>query len=149
MKRYYDWLLNGPHEAYAIGMECDGRLVGLCFGGQFRGALSGYLRANRWFLAIRAILRPWVFTKRIVRDRLRLGLRLLRRHRAIPTTGRPARSFGILAIAVAPRYHGRKIGYSMLRSSEEYAYLHGWRHMHLTVEPATATQLRSTNAWGG
>ena len=78
--RYYQWLLTGPHEAASLGIWKDGRLVGFCFGGIFRGALSGFVGNNRWYLAGRVLTHPWLVANPIFRDRLRIGLKGLKRY---------------------------------------------------------------------
>lgn len=45
VRRYYLWLLIGPHDAVNVGaFDLENVLVGFCFGGKFRGALSGFLQ---------------------------------------------------------------------------------------------------------
>jgi len=47
VRRYYEWQLVGPHEVTAISAYINTELVGFCFGGMFRGALSGFVRNNQ------------------------------------------------------------------------------------------------------
>ncbi len=56
--RNYRWQFTGPHDLTALGATVDGRLVGFVLGGRFRGSTSGFVRANRWFLAGRVLRHP-------------------------------------------------------------------------------------------
>ena len=57
IRRYYEWQLTGPHDVTALGSFLDDKLVGFCFGGIFRGAMSGYLYKNSiyWIFLIIAL----------------------------------------------------------------------------------------------
>src|SRR3954470_12084088 len=50
VRRYYLWLLEGPHDAGLMLAWRGDRLVGFCAAGWFRGAMRGFLRANRLYL---------------------------------------------------------------------------------------------------
>lgn len=81
-KRYYDWLLTGPHpDAFCIGLECELTLVGFCFGGRFNAATGGFLQKNRTFLIGRVLTHPWLVFNPLFRERLTLGVTILRRLR--------------------------------------------------------------------
>jgi len=140
VRRYYEWQLLGPHDSVALGAVVDGELVGFCFGGVFRGALSGFVRKNRLFLAWRILIHPWLVTNPLIRDRLKLGTRVLRWTARGPVpraTSRAAseqhRSFGILAIAVHPASQGLGIGKMLMQEAERIALQRGFTSMHLTV----------------
>lgn len=156
--RYYAWQLDGPHDATSVVALRDGRIVGYCVGGVFRGALSGFLRANRAYLAAQVLLRPWLLLTPIVTDRVRVALRLLPRAGApapkatgpaalVPASGAsptapavPAsarhggKPFGILAIAADPTAGGG-IGSALMRHMERTAIDRGFAQMQLTVSP--------------
>jgi ribosomal protein S18 acetylase RimI-like enzyme len=137
--RYYKWQLHGPHEVVALGIFCEDQLAGFCFGGVFRGALSGFVQTNRGFLIRRVLAHPWLIANPIFRDRLVLGFRTLqysRRKPLIAAISQPShveRSFGILAIAVDPVFQGTGIGKILIRESESQAARQGFARMHLTV----------------
>jgi hypothetical protein len=64
VRRYYYWLLTGPHpDSFTIGAWQGEQLAGFCFGGKFRGALSGFLRKNRAYLAWRVLTHPWLIRR--------------------------------------------------------------------------------------
>src|SRR4051794_28874673 len=84
VRRYYAWQLDGPHDVVALGAKRGDKLVGFCFGGVFRGALSGFVQANRGFLVRRVLTHPWLVVNPIFRDRLALGVRSLRQFRKKP-----------------------------------------------------------------
>jgi ribosomal protein S18 acetylase RimI-like enzyme len=106
----------------------------------FRGALSGFVQANRSFLIRRVLTQPWLLANPIFRDRLVVGVRTLRHFRkkppstAIPQPAHIERSFGILAIAVDPVFQGTGVGKILIQASESQAAHQGFTRMHLTVQ---------------
>jgi len=135
VRRYYKWQLQGPHNCVALGI-CQGKkLVGFCFAGIFRGAFSGFLRENRNFLIWRVLLRPWLISNPLFRERLTLALRSLFR-RSVPvasTVMYVKNSFGILSIAVDPAVQGLGYGKQLILEVERAAGERGFVHLHLTV----------------
>lgn len=145
VRRYYEWQLAGPHDAVAMGAFENEGLVGFCFGGVFRGAVSGFLQRNRAFLARRLLLRPGAVADPIFRSRLMSGLRILGHvHGAAPPAPRSAggRPFGILAVATSPSHQGRGVGFELMKTVEAVARSRGFRSMRLTVHPENATAIR-------
>jgi GNAT superfamily N-acetyltransferase len=146
--RYYRWQLTGPHECVALGLFVGTEIAGFCFGGQFRGALTGFVRRNRGFLAWRVLTRPWLLLHREFRSRLSLGSRLARSGtRGTTTSDEPrraerARSFGILSIAVHPRFQGAGLAMLLMSESERIARSQGYVQMHLTVHPRNTPAVR-------
>lgn len=146
--RYYDWQLNGPHDQHAIGAFVEGNLAGFCFGGTFRGALSGYLRENRFFLARRVLVRPWLLTDPLFRDRLTRGAQALKRFGWRKSTSEPNQaeaprsSFGILAIAVDPSCQGAGVGQALMREAETETRRRGLNQMNLSVSTANVQAIR-------
>lgn len=141
-KRYYDWLLTGPHpDAFCIGLDRELTLVGFCFGGRFNAATGGFLQKNRAFLIGRVLTHPWLVFNPLFRARLTLGLTILRRLRrtqpappiAWSELAKP--SFGILAIATHPAWQGQGVGKRLMVAAEARAREKGFRQMHLTVHP--------------
>lgn len=138
VRRYYEWQLTGPHDCLAIGaFDEQRRLLGFCFGGVFRGALSGFVQKNRRFLAFQVLRRPWlIFTNSIFRDRLRVGLRVAKKRSTQPAVSSDRgvnRPFGILSIAVDPVAQGKGVGQLLMQYSENYARQNGFKSMQLTV----------------
>jgi ribosomal protein S18 acetylase RimI-like enzyme len=143
VRRYYEWLLTGPHESFALGASVKAGLMGFCFGGVFRGAMSGFLRQNRAFLFGRILSRPWLAMNPLVRERAAMGLRILRRFgrqqagkpsAAAASSAKPESLFGILAIAVHPDSHGQGIGRALMDEAERSARRGDFKEMQLTVE---------------
>lgn len=145
VRRYYEWLLTGPHECFALGASVDADiLMGYCFGGVFNGALSGFLRQNRAFLFGRVLLRPWLGLNPLFRERATAGLRILRRFGRQPPTAplpssavaepKPGLPFGILGIAVHPDAHGQGIGTALMAEAERTARRSEFKEMNLTVQ---------------
>lgn len=146
IRRYYEWQLTGPHEAGAFGGCLGDELAGFCFGGVFRGAMSGFLRKNRPLLVRQVLTHPWLIANPIFRERLGMAARLLsRRARRSPiapeAAGRPA-SYGILAIAVHPDAQGLGLGKLLMLRSERAARERGFGQMHLTVNPQNTPAVR-------
>lgn len=149
-RRYYDWQLNGPHECQAIGAFVENELAGFCFGGTFKGALSGYLRANRLFLARKVLMRPWLLSDPLFRGRFVQGIAALRRIVRVapaaaangPATSRQPRSFGILSIAVDPDKQGLGVGKVLMAAAEREAKLRGKEQINLSVSVRNAAAIR-------
>lgn len=138
LRRYYEWQLTGPHDAAALGVREGGELAAFCFGGVFRGAVAGFLRKNRGFLVLRVLSRPWLVANPLFRERLWLGVTLplrLRAEKAAPPPPPRAPSFGILSIAVDPRFEGRGLGRVLMEEMESIARQRGFPAMNLTVDP--------------
>lgn len=144
VRRYYEWLLTGPHECFALGASVDEDiLMGFCFGGVFRGALSGFLGQNRAFLFGRMLTRPWLSMNPLFRERAASGYRILRRfgRQRAGTPGaaaisepKPTVPFGILGIAVHPDAHGQGIGTALMAEAERTARRGEFKEMQLTVQ---------------
>ncbi|MCC6972727.1 MAG: GNAT family N-acetyltransferase [Anaerolineae bacterium] len=145
VRRYYLWLMTGPHDAVNVGAFDDqDNLVGFCFGGKFRGALSGFLQQNRGFLIRTVLMRPWLLGNEIFRERLSLAFNIFRRLRkkSRSTTAvkkevsQPKRnSFGILSIAVDPQRQKTGAGRAIMEYCEQIAIQQGFQFMDLTVHP--------------
>lgn len=135
LARYYQWQLQGPHDAVAYGIYQGELLAGFCFGGVFRGALSGFLRKNRNFLIGRVLTHPWLVTTPIFRERLNLAWSVLMRRPTpvVSPTVFPQKSFGILSIAVDPQMQGTGYGKHLMLEIERTAMMRGFADMHLTV----------------
>ncbi|HEX2205772.1 MAG TPA: GNAT family N-acetyltransferase [Longimicrobium sp.] len=142
-RRYYAWLLAGPHDAHPRGAFAEGRLVGFCFGGVYRGALTGYVRGNAPYLALRALLRPRLLLGGAFRKAAALGARLLvRTPRRTPPPGGWLPSFGILSIAVHPEARGTGAARALMDDAEAEARRRGFGVMHLSVRPENARAVR-------
>jgi len=141
VRRLYDWQLRGPHEVVALGVVIGGQVAGFCFGGIFRGAVSGFVRTNRWFLGRRMLARPGLLLRRDTRVWL---MRLLRSGQSLraPAPATAVRSFGILAIAVDPTFQGSGIGRLLLEELEQLARRAGFAGLHLTVHPDNEPAVR-------
>ncbi len=150
VRRYYEWQMVGPHDAVNIGAWAGEVLIGFCFGGIFRGAMGGFLEANRSFLIRRVILHPWLLLNPLFRERARFAIdrvtRRTHRRRAEPTSPPPspvqARSFGILSIAVLPDYQGQGAAQVMMEYAERSAREREFVQMGLTVHPANMRAVR-------
>ena len=46
VRRYYEWQLTGPHDIAALGAFAGAGVEGYCFGGVFRGAMSGFFNST-------------------------------------------------------------------------------------------------------
>ena len=134
VRRYYEWLLTGPHQTTALAGVIENELAGFVFGGTFNGAMTGFLRRNRRYLAARVLTHPWLVTTPLFRERIALAGRLLLR-RPRRSSPEPARSpaFGILAIAVGPKWQGCGVGKQLMIRAERIAIERGFERMQLTV----------------
>jgi ribosomal protein S18 acetylase RimI-like enzyme len=143
VRRYYRWQLTGPHDAVALAAFDGSEVVGFCVAGVFRGALSGFLRANRLFLLGVLVRRPWLLSRAVVRERIAGRLRP-------PPTATPAAppAYGILVIAVAPDRRREGIGGALLRVTEDDARSRGFDRIRLTVDADNEPAVRFYEAAG-
>lgn len=136
VRRYYEWQLVGPHDHEFIGLFESNRLQGYAVGGISRGALAGFIKRNRGLLVLEMFKRPWLLLGKDFRRRSYAGFRVLS-SRPRSSGGAPirstARSFGILAIAVAPTVQGKGLGRILMNHLEAAAAGKGFNRMHLTV----------------
>lgn len=135
VRRYYQWLLEGPHQATTLAAIDKDELVGFVFGGVFNGAMTGFLQRNRGFLLARVLTHPWLLTTPLFRERIALAGRLLSRRR-VSSVAPARRAFGILAIAVHPAAQRSGVGKLLMTRSEELARSRGFDRMQLTVAKA-------------
>jgi len=146
VRRYYLWLLEGPHDAELMLAWQGERLVGFCAAGWFRGAVRGFLRANRVYLVGRVLRHPSLLRTELVRERIALAARLtLRFSRLRAMRSKQAdvpqdvRRFGVLSIATDPDARGSGAGRALMEEAEERARRDGYTSMLLTVHPANIT----------
>ena len=148
VERYYRWQLEGPHKkVLAVGAFLDGRCVGYSFSGDFNGSTSGFIRRNRNYLAGMILLRPWLLFNPLFLDRLRSGLTLLtlskrKKESVTQRAESKPRSYGILSIAVAPKFQKLGIGEVMMLDAEREAVGCNFPQMHLTVSPENEKAVR-------
>ena len=146
VRRYYQWLLDGPHDAQLTGAWAGTRLLGFCAAGVFRGAMSGFLRTNRRYLGFHIATHPRLVLNPLIRDRLfralkitlqfsRLGQRRKRASAAAP-------AFGVLAIATDPDARGAGAGRALMIEAEQRAGRLGHKRMVLTVHPSNQRAVR-------
>lgn len=142
VERYYRWLLDDAHDQVALG-AFGPDLLGFCFAGVFRGAMSGFLAQNRGYLFRRGLTRPWLFFNPLVRSRAKTALTILGR-RLRPTQTDPHalarrwKLFGVLSIATSPDVWGRGLGTALLNAAEEVAREREFVQMTLTVHPSNS-----------
>lgn len=147
VENYYLWQLEGPHRIVAAtGAYIEGECAGFCFSGIFNGSTSGFIKRNRFMLIKKTLFRPWLIFDANFLLRLSEGVRLLRRFSAKKQSQQRSpqqkiKSFGILSIAVSPRYRNLGIGKKLMNSAEQSAVKCGYEQMHLTVNPANHTAI--------
>lgn len=145
LRRYYHWLLDGPHDAALTGAWQHQSLVGFCAAGVFRGAMSGFLRANRAYLAAHVLRHPRLALNPLVRDRIAAALRITLKFSRLGQTAAssaPAPSFGILSIATDPSVRGAGVGRALMADAENRARRGRHPRMNLTVHPDNAHAIR-------
>ncbi len=146
VRRYYEWLLEGPHEAALMLAWRRDQLVGFCASGFFRGAMRGFLRANRVYLASRILRHPSLLRTELVRERIALAVQLTwrfsRARKARPSEPQDVRRFGVLSIATDPTAQGSGAGRALMGEAEQRARRDGYAAMVLTVHPENARAVR-------
>jgi ribosomal protein S18 acetylase RimI-like enzyme len=139
IQKYYEWQMLGPHEVYTCGAFLDGKCVGFYVGGSFRGATSGFLRHNQWFLVKHLLSRPWLIANPMVRARIKFSKHVLERSLKLNSpesmVKRAKKDFAILAIAVDPTSQRLGIGKMLMREAERTAVANGFSAMCLFVKP--------------
>jgi ribosomal protein S18 acetylase RimI-like enzyme len=146
VRRYYEWQMLGPHCTVSIGAFSQNELIGFCFGGVFRGALSGFIQKNRIFLIARVLTHPWLLLNPLFRTRLKVGTQSLLRifkfstkplvvPTSVVTPAEEKAAFGILSIAVSPKAQGSGTAVKLMQYSEDIAIERGFTEMSLTVHP--------------
>lgn len=135
VRRYYQWLLEGPHDAALMLAWRGDRLAGFCAAGWFRGAMRGFLRANRLYLAGRVLRHPSLLGSELVRERIALAVRLTWRFSRPTSAPQDVRRFGVLSIATDPDVRGSGAGRALMHEAEARARRDGHTSMLLTVHP--------------
>ena len=155
IRRYYHWLLTGFSEIYPICAETvNGQISGFCFSGVYAGSFSGFLRKNKWYLAINIILKPWLLLNPLIREQVKLALktikRLLRYQKRSkggknieqPIKIKKGSSFGILSIAVDPAFQRLGVGVLIMHEVEKWASENDYAQLHLSVHPDNLPAVR-------
>lgn len=146
VRRYYEWQLLPAHRRLCVGYFVEPSLWGYAFAGGGGGAVSGFVRRNKWFLLFRLLARPDLIFSGRARAAVRLGFSLLhpakRQRPSQPSLVSSGPSFGILAIAVDPSYQGKRIGGQLMDYCEVVARQHKCARMHLSVRPDNLQAVR-------
>lgn len=153
VRRYYEWQILGPHDAFYIGVYTQEEMLGFCFGGVFRGALWGFLERNRTFLVREVLLRPWLLFNPLFRGRVYVALRFLIRRYLFPRSNlsvdakssdpdRQVPLFRILSIAVTPQFHGSGAARLLMEYAERVALERSFTHIGLTVHASNKRAVR-------
>lgn len=138
IRRYYEWQMIGPHNHYNIVAELDGKLVGFCVGGISRGAMIGFLKKYRFYLAIKLLSKLYLlfhkdfFAKFVFAVKLFLKKIFFNEESKAKT--RISDSYGILAICVLKEVQGLGVAKELMIESENKAKREGFKYMHLTVD---------------
>jgi len=147
VRRYYEWQLSGPHDAVAVGVEQNGEVAGFCVAGRFRGSVGGFVRANRLRLACGLLCRPWLLGLGNYRRRVTRGVRLFLPSiagKAVPVVvpwPMPS-TFGVLVIAVNPKYGRSGCGRLLMNHCEQIAVDRNFSRLMLTVDPNNGGAIR-------
>ncbi len=152
VSRYYRWQLEGPHESVRLAAVIDSTLAGFCIAGRFQGALSGFLARNWYRLTLALLLKPWLLVDPSVRQKVAQALRSLgiltrdpRPREEMPPAGK---DFGILVVAVDPRFRRRGVGRRLMDVVEHVARGRGYARMHLSVDSGNAEAVHFYEALG-
>jgi ribosomal protein S18 acetylase RimI-like enzyme len=158
VRRYYEALMNGPHETVGLAaFEADGELRGFCFVGVRHEAESAYLRQNLVFVLGRIARKPWLLLDSFFFNRLLSGVRLLlpRRERrpahvAMPVDSPPPRpSYGIQVIMIDPAHQRKGYGKRLMEAAEQFAATRGHDYIELSVftDNAKAISFYEKTGW--
>jgi GNAT superfamily N-acetyltransferase len=148
VEKYYVWQLTGPHEKVrAAGAFVEGECAGFSFSGVFAGSTSGFIHKNRRLLAWAVLSHPSLLLSSQFLKRMSEGVRLLfrfvkKRPTTEPIESVTAPNYGILSIAVLPRFQKLGVGRLLMLDAEEQAIRYGRREICLTVHPANEKAVR-------
>jgi len=148
VRRYYLWQMRGPHGVSGLVALVREARVGFLIGGVFQGALTGFLRRHKWYLAFLLLVRPWLLFHSRFWRKIRTALRLLLASPKAPVreTSSPevcdSAQFTVLAVAVHPDFQRLGIGKCLMDLAERKARESGATEMHLTVEPENTPAIR-------
>lgn len=153
--RYYEWQYDSGAKIYPIGIYIDKKLVGYCIGGVFKAALGGFLARNKLFLLTQLLKNPSIFFMDKFLKNIFYALKLsiyFTVNDKIPENKNEDSSkkyFGILALAVHPKYHKNGFGKTLLSKSEAYASKNTFTHMRLTADVENENTIRfyESNGW--
>lgn len=138
VRRYYAWLLAGPHDAVFLVHETAGAIEGFVVGGRFARAFGGFVLRNKLHLATRVLRHPQLVLSRLGRRRVTSLLATFRR----PTGPAPAPLYRCLSIAVHPAAEGHGVGQALLDGLTEAARASGATRMQLGVDPSNLRAVR-------
>lgn len=144
--RYYLWQLDGTHDSFCYGCFMGDVLIGFCFAGVFRGSETGFIRRNAFRIGLHLIFHPKLLNMGIVKKRISYTMGVIYqffRKRMKKTFEKSINSkkvnkterYGILSIAVAPKFQGLGIGKTLMTLIEEDAINNGFTSIRLTVHP--------------
>lgn len=148
VERYYRWQIEGPHDHYLIVAFSGEEMAGFCVGGISRGALSGFLEKNKYYLGVKLISKFWLLFKGNLLKKFRIAFVfflkkfLPERKRKEESLEKRRDSFGILSICVIPQVLGLGIAQKIMQSSEIEAIRRGFGKMHLTVDAENHRAIR-------
>ena len=138
VRRYYHSILEGPHDSRCIGAFEENELIGFCFAGVFRAAEQHFVTKNFPHIFKHFLIHPKLFAAVLSRKfgdiiLVTRGLfpKLIRQRNGpdIPVIEK----FGILSIAVHPKYQRKGIGCLLMNAAEGYALKDGFNALRLSV----------------
>ena len=136
IERYYEWQMGVPNQCHAVGCYEDEMMVGFCFAGVFRDSEIGFLKRNWRLILKQLIIHPELLKQKIVLKRA-LFLISAMFNQVIPKKQSSdyvnSKKFGVLSIAVDPKYQGLKIGKELIQESESFARQSKFTIMRLSV----------------
>ena len=133
--RFYKSIFEGPHDIVPLGAWLEEKLIGYSFAGIWDQVERRFVKANLLFLTALVCFRPWLIVYFNFRNRLKLGLRLLKQPKVL-TRQKPTlyeKMFGIQSIAVIPKLQGYGIGKRLMVETEKAALKRGHNLIMLTV----------------
>ena len=145
-RRFYEWQLRGPHAHRFIGAFEGTCLRGYAVGGRSRGALSGFVRRNWFYLSWRTFLRLQIIADSRSRQAIKAGLQgLLRSFKKVNLQRKQhdsTTSFDLLALAVDPCCQRLGVGGLLMEKMDHLALTNGYSCMKLTVRPENTKAIR-------
>lgn len=145
--KYYEWQTAAPNDCSPIGAFYRDELIGFCFAGDFPDTELGFIRHNTGLILTQLMKNPAIILQQSFLEKFRYVLGTAwdtiktAARRKVQSTKRE-RKFGILAIAVDPKYRSAGVGRLLMAEAEKIAAEQGYKKMRLSVHPGNIRAVR-------
>lgn len=139
VNKYYRLQMAFPNKCYPLGVFQEERLIGFCFGGEFRDMKLAFIRSTLFSILWTLLKKPSIFFTSQYRIRI-LGIvnslkrKIVKKKFLKGEISKPhSKRFGILSIAVDPSFQGVGAGRMLAEEIERLAIRDGYDKISLNV----------------